>query len=402
MTVDLIPVPGIPEILPGDDLAVRIVDALGASRIALLDGDVVVVTQKVVSKAEGRLVRVGPDGKAAWVARESRRVVARRGDLLIAQTRQGLVCANAGVDASNVPEGMLSLLPEDPDASAERLRGAIARASGSSVAVVVTDTFGRAWREGVVNVAIGAAGLPALVDIRGTPDAGGRELEVTVVALADEIAAASGLTIGKADGIPVAVVRGVRWTADPAPARALVRDPSIDLFRESALEAVRGAVAPRAFSGAAVAREAIADAVAAAAPTWRDGRAPASRSLAVLAIDSHDALARATAALGSGETSGGSAAMLFVVWSRRDGPDPASLVEAGRAARAIEIAVRARGLAAIPLPTVLACRDALRAALSLPAASVTLAGLALGVALSVEADPAVGAVAGIDDVLRFA
>ena len=231
MNVELIPIPGVPEIRPGDDLGPILTDATRKAGIALRDGDVIVVTQKVVSKAEGRVVSEEPDGKAAWVARETRRVVARRDDLVIAETRHGFVCANAGVDASNVGGGMLALLPEDPDASAERLRATFAELAGVGVAVVITDTFGRAWRRGLVNVAIGAAGLPSLVDLRGTTDASGRTLEVTVVALADEIAAATGLVMGKAEGVPAAVVRGVRSEGPLLPASAIVRPPEEDLFR---------------------------------------------------------------------------------------------------------------------------------------------------------------------------
>jgi dehydro coenzyme F420 reductase / coenzyme F420-0:L-glutamate ligase / coenzyme F420-1:gamma-L-glutamate ligase len=231
--VEVHPVPGLPEVRAGDDLVALIRTALAEHGPTLADGDVVVVTQKVVSKAEGRVVPEEPDGKAAWVAREARRIVARRGDLVIAETRHGFVCANAGVDASNVPPGTLSLLPEDPDRSAERLRGSLERATGARLGVVITDTFGRPWRRGLVNVAIGCAGLPSLVDLRGTADAGGRPLEVTVVALADEIAAASGLVMGKSDGVPVAVVRGVSLDGDPAPAAAMIRPPEEDLFRTS-------------------------------------------------------------------------------------------------------------------------------------------------------------------------
>jgi coenzyme F420-0:L-glutamate ligase len=220
-----------PEVRAGDDVGALLVDALGANAVELEDRDVVVVTQKVVSKAEGRVVPEGPDGKAAWVARETIRVVARRDDLVIAETRHGFVCANAGVDGSNVPPGFLSLLPLDPDASAERIRSALAEATGAAVAVVVTDTFGRPWRQGVVNVAIGCAGLPALVDLRGTKDATGRVLEATVVAVADEVAAASGLVIGKADSVPAAVVRGLVVEGTPSPAAAMVRPPGEDLFR---------------------------------------------------------------------------------------------------------------------------------------------------------------------------
>ncbi|HEV2951727.1 MAG TPA: coenzyme F420-0:L-glutamate ligase, partial [Actinomycetota bacterium] len=163
MTIELIPLEGLPEVEPGDDLAALLEPALAAK--AASDGDVVAVTQKIVSKAEGRMVP-GED-RAAWVRRETVDVVARRGDLVITRTRHGFVCANAGVDASNVREGFLTLLPEDPDASAQRLQKELsARLGLSRLGVVITDTFGRPWREGVVDVAIGCAGLPALVDLR--------------------------------------------------------------------------------------------------------------------------------------------------------------------------------------------------------------------------------------------
>jgi coenzyme F420-0:L-glutamate ligase/coenzyme F420-1:gamma-L-glutamate ligase len=264
MTVELVPVLGVPEVAAGDDLGRILLDALGAGGLALRDGDVLAVTQKVVSKAEGRVVREAPDGRAAWVARESRRVVARRGDLVVAETRHGFVCANAGVDASNVAEGWLSLLPEDPDRSAEALRRSLSEASGAGVGVVVTDTFGRAWRRGLVNVALGCAGLPALVDLRGSPDATGRILEATVVALADEVAAASGLVMGKADGVPAALVRGLRPTAAPGPAAELVRPREEDLFRESPLQALHARRSIRAFGPGEVSRETLLEAVAAA------------------------------------------------------------------------------------------------------------------------------------------
>jgi coenzyme F420-0:L-glutamate ligase/coenzyme F420-1:gamma-L-glutamate ligase len=239
MTVRIVAVRDVPEVRAGDDLPTLLWEGLRASDLAIEDGDVLAVTQKVVSKAEGRVVPEadGP-GKDGWVERETRRVVARRGELVIAETRHGFVCANAGVDASNVPEGFVSLLPEDPDASAERIRAALASASGSRVAVVVTDTFGRPWREGLVNVAIGCAGLPAIVDMRGRVDATGRVLEATVIALADEVAAASGLVIGKSDGVAAALLRGIEppaWAGD-ATAGALVRDPGIDLFRTGSIE----------------------------------------------------------------------------------------------------------------------------------------------------------------------
>ncbi len=236
MTIQIWPVEGLPEIAAGDDLASMLAEplrTLGARR-----GDVLAVTQKVVSKAEGRVVSDEGIGRAAWVERETVRVVARRGDLLIAETRHGFICANAGVDASNVEDGFVSLLPEDPDASAEAIRSALeARLGVKGLGVVVTDTFGRPWRNGLVNVAIGCAGMPAIMDLRGDVDRLGRELEVTVVALADEVAAASGLVMGKSAGVPAALLRGVdRGEAPPGRARDLVRSAGEDLFRTGTIE----------------------------------------------------------------------------------------------------------------------------------------------------------------------
>src|SRR5436309_1875667 len=236
MSVEVLPVEGLPIVRPGDDLASMLEEPLRA--LGARSGDVVVVTQKVVSKAEGRIVP--DDDRAAWVERETERVVARRGDLTIAATRHGFVCANAGVDASNVDGGGLTLLPVDPDGSAERIRRALARSLDiDGVGVVITDTFGRAWREGVINVAIGVAGIPALIDLRGAPDHTGRALEATIVALADEIAAASGLVMGKAARVPAALVRGVA-TGGARPGRGadLVRGAQDDLFRESPLQSL--------------------------------------------------------------------------------------------------------------------------------------------------------------------
>jgi coenzyme F420-0:L-glutamate ligase/coenzyme F420-1:gamma-L-glutamate ligase len=234
--IEIWPVEGIPEILHDDDLAAMLAEPLRS--MGARDGDVVAVTQKIVSKSEGRVVPDGGEGRSVWVTRETRRVVARRGDLIIAETHHGFVCANAGVDASNVEEGFVSLLPVDPDASAEALRASLAERLGlSHLGVVITDTFGRPWRNGLVNVAIGCAGLPAIIDLRGNADHHGRPLEVTVVALADEVAAASGLVMGKSARVPVALVRGVDLTAD-APGRAvdLIRAPDEDLFREGVIE----------------------------------------------------------------------------------------------------------------------------------------------------------------------
>ncbi|MEO8423450.1 MAG: coenzyme F420-0:L-glutamate ligase [Actinomycetota bacterium] len=236
MTIEIWPVEGLPEIREGDDLAAMLAEPLRALGVA--DGDVVAITQKVVSKAEGRVVPDEGDGRSAWIERETRRIVARRGELIIAETHHGFVCANAGVDASNVEPGFVSLLPIDPDASSEAIRASLIERLGlSRLGVVVTDTFGRPWRNGVVNVAIGCAGLPAIVDLRGRADHHGRELEVTVVALADEVAAASGLVMGKSARVPVALVRGVDFD-DAAHGRAadLIRPPDEDLFREGSIE----------------------------------------------------------------------------------------------------------------------------------------------------------------------
>lgn len=258
MTVEVIPVEGLPEVRPGDDLPGLLSASL--SGLGLRDQDVVAVTQKVVSKAEGRLVPESA-GRAAWVAAESRRLVARRGELVIAETRHGFVCANAGVDASNVQPGFLSLLPEDPDGSAETIRKRLEQDAGIEAGVVITDTFGRPWRRGLVNVAIGCAGLPALVDLRGTLDHGGRILEATVVALADEVAAAAGLVMGKADRIPVAIVRGLATGSAHGRAEDLVRPADEDLFRESPLLSISSRRTIRSFGPGPVPREVIEEAV---------------------------------------------------------------------------------------------------------------------------------------------
>jgi len=238
----VVPVTGIGEVRPGDDLAAILAAALedpGADGVAvpwILDGDVLVVTQKVVSKAEGRIVAVGaddPDARARLVESESVRVLRRRGDLMITETRHGFVCANAGVDLSNVEAGTAALLPVDPDRSARRIREALAHRLGATVAVVVSDTFGRTWRNGVTDVAIGVAGIAGVVDLRGTPDATGRVLESTEVCVADEVAGAAELVMGKARSVPAAVVRGVdpEWLRRGSVAGEIVREPSGDLFR---------------------------------------------------------------------------------------------------------------------------------------------------------------------------
>ena len=227
--IEVLAVAGLPEVRPGDDLA-----ALIAGAVDLVDGDVVVVTQKVVSKAEDRLVDIDPEvGHRPLVERESVRILRRRGDLVIAETEHGFVCANAGVDLSNVEAGQAALLPVDSDRSARRIRDALRHRFSVDVAVVVSDTFGRPWRRGVTDVAIGCAGLRPVVDLRGTTDALGRELQVTEVAVVDEIAAAAELVMGKAAGVPVAVVRGIdpAWFGDGSVGDDVVRSPDEDLFR---------------------------------------------------------------------------------------------------------------------------------------------------------------------------
>ncbi len=229
-------VAGMGEVRPGDDLAALIAEAVAAGPDELRSGDVVVVTQKVVSKAEGQLVAIDPDDPHAHrplVEGESVRILRRRGDLVISETRHGFICANAGIDLSNVEAGYAALLPEDSDRSARRLRDALVHRFGVEVAVVVSDTFGRVWRRGVTDVAIGSAGLRPVVDLRGTTDALGRELMVTEVAVVDEVAAAAELVMGKASGVPVAVVRGVpaAWLGEGSVVGDVVRSPTDDLFR---------------------------------------------------------------------------------------------------------------------------------------------------------------------------
>lgn len=231
----ILPIEGIPEVRPGDALADLVVDAAEAQGTPFRDHDCVVVTQKVVSKAENRLVALDPDdvpARRSLVESESVRVLRRRGDLIISETRHGFVCANAGVDLSNVDAGSAALLPLDADRSARRIRDVIRARTGTTVGVVVSDTFGRAWRTGLTDVAIGVAGVAAVVDLRGEPDANGRVLHVTEVAVADEIAGAAELVMGKAGGLAAAIVRGLdaAWFRD-ASVRELIRPPAEDLFR---------------------------------------------------------------------------------------------------------------------------------------------------------------------------
>ena len=232
MTLSIIPVPGIGEVHEGDDLAVLILSALQTSGIALRNDDVVVVTHKVVSKAEGAVEPYEDEHEyRRIVEKESSAVIRRRGDLTISITRQGFICANAGVDRSNVQPGHAVLHPRNPDRSAHRLRRRFEHETGTRVAVIITDTFGRVWRRGLTDVAIGVSGMAPLLDYRGTVDTWDRRLEVTEVAIVDEIAAAADLVMGKAENIPAAIVRGLTWEPGEGSATDLVRPPEEDLFR---------------------------------------------------------------------------------------------------------------------------------------------------------------------------
>jgi coenzyme F420-0:L-glutamate ligase/coenzyme F420-1:gamma-L-glutamate ligase len=229
--VTIYPIEGIGEVRPGDDLAAMIVGAAEMSGFGIVDRDVIVITHKIVSKAEGQIREI-PDEATyrALVESEAVRIVRRRGDLVIAQTRHGFICANGAVDRSNVESGYAILLPVDPDRSAHRIRTLIERATGTSIGVVITDTFGRPWRRGLTDVAIGISGLPSLVDLRGTTDTHGNLLEVTEIAAVDEMASAADLVMGKATGIPAAVIRGLDLKGDGRVAD-LIRPPGEDLFR---------------------------------------------------------------------------------------------------------------------------------------------------------------------------
>jgi coenzyme F420-0:L-glutamate ligase/coenzyme F420-1:gamma-L-glutamate ligase len=406
VSLEVHPVTGIGRVRPGDDLATILAAALAP--LTPNTGDVVVVTQKVVSKAEGRLVATADRDRA--IAGETRRVVARRGDLVIVETPHGFVCANAGVDASNVEEGFLTLLPVDPDASAAALRAALGRLLGVTPAVIVTDTFGRPWREGLVNVAIGVAGLPALVDLRGTPDHDGRMLDATVVALADEVAAASGLVIGKSDGVPAALVRGVRTGgAVGGQAADLVRAPDQDLFRESPLQALHARRTIRTFGPGSVPRATIEEAIRAActAPAPHHTRpwafsvldtetsrrallaAMAAAWRADLRTDglSEDAIARRIA---RSDAVLGAAPVLIVPWSRPDGahdyPDEERaeaertmfLLSGGAAIQNLLLALHAQHVASCWISSTLFCQDETRAVLDAPSGWTALGIVACG------------------------
>ena len=273
-------VPGLPEVGPGDDVAALIDAALTGSGLGLRDGDILCVTSKILSKAEGRLVRA--DDREAAIDAETVRLVARRGPTRIVQTRHGFVMAAAGVDASNTPAGTVLLLPADPDGSARGLADALRARYGVSIAVVVTDTFGRPWREGQTDVAIGCAYIDPLVDHRGSTDVFGNELQVTAAAVVDELAAAGEVVKGKADGMPVALIRGLGELVgdEPGPGvRPLIRSAENDMFSLGTSEAMREAVLRRretdVFASDPVPGDLVRRAVAAAltAPS-PDGSAP--------------------------------------------------------------------------------------------------------------------------------
>ena len=248
MTVQIFPLTGLPEVSPGDDIARMIAAAAFAREVRVAADDIFVVAQKIVSKSEGRVVRlasVTPSERArSWarqwdrdaqlvelVLRESKRIVRMERGLIIAETHHGFVCANAGVDISNADEGTAILLPENPDRSARSLQIQLSEAFGLHVGVIISDTFGRAWREGLVNVALGLAGLNPLIDYRGKSDANGRPLQATIIAVADELAAAAELVMGKSERIPVAIVRGVNIGTRSGTGAVLIRPAEKDLFR---------------------------------------------------------------------------------------------------------------------------------------------------------------------------
>ena len=231
--VSIIPVPVDGEFRKGDRVADRIVQACAGADIELADGDVVVVTHKIASKAEGRVAQMEQGDWATrdeFIDREGAAILRKRGDMVITRTRHGFVCASAGIDASNVEPGMVTLLPVDPDRSARGIRSRLGRLTGLDLAVIVSDTFGRAWRVGQTNVAIGVAGMLPTLNYRNSTDSFGSVLRVTNIAVADEIAGAAELVMGKSEGIPVAIVRGVRVTRGRGSAKDLVRPAQEDLF----------------------------------------------------------------------------------------------------------------------------------------------------------------------------
>jgi coenzyme F420-0:L-glutamate ligase / coenzyme F420-1:gamma-L-glutamate ligase len=374
VTLTVVPLAGIPEVRPGDDLARLLLEAVARAGLELADGDVLAVTSKVVAKAEGRLVPLpgDPAGRERvlreTVASETARVVARRGRLVIAETRHGLVGANALVDASNAGGDRLVLLPADPDASAARLRDALAAASGRDLAVVVTDTLGRPWRLGQTDVAVGLAGMGALDDWRGRTDGDGRPLEVTEVAVADEVAAAADLVKGKASRVPAALLCGVARPEGDGSARDLVRPPTDDLFRtagtaEDLLAFLEGPPPPAAFRPDPVEAAALDRAVAAAARSL-----PGGRRLRVVPVPAA-ARAACLAACSPASPVLAEAPVLLACCLAPVGAGPGAVagldLAAGGAVRTLVLALHALGVAALLHPAAPAARPALAGALAL-------------------------------------
>lgn len=419
--LEVLALQGIPEVREGDDLAALIAD----TGFELVDGDVVVVTSKVVSKAEGRLLPATgtpaeqESARQRAVDAESVREVARRGPLRITQTRHGFVMANAGVDASNVPDGTIALLPVDSDDSARRIAAGLRDRTGRTIAVVVTDTFGRPWRRGLTDLAIGAAGIEVIRDYRGRRDAAGRELSATEVADVDEIASAAELVMGKASGVPVAVVRGLAYTAGDSGVGRLIRPAHEDLFTLGTAEALAQGGDPigvltgrrtvRDFAPDRVDPAAIQRAVAAAvtAPTphhttpWRfvlvdtdDARSAlmAAMRRAWAADLTDDGVPPAVIArrVARSDALLGSAPYLVVPCLVMDGaqsyPDERRaaaeremfLVAMGAAVENFLVALSAQGLGACWLSTSLFCKDVVRRALALPETWDPMGTVAIG------------------------
>jgi len=402
-TLTVVPLPGLPEVRPGDDLARLLIDALTRAGCELADGDVLAVTSKVVAKAEGRLVPLPADEagraavRAAAVAGETVRVLARRGELVIAETRTGVVGANALVDASNAGGDRLVLPPLDPDASAERLRARLHAETGRRLAVVVTDTLGRPWRLGQTDAAIGLAGMAALADQRGRPDDDGRTLEVTETAVPDEVAAAADLVKGKTGRVAAALLRGVPWPSGPAgSARDLVRPAADDLFRVAAgppglLALLEPSGGTRRFAPDPVDPAAVERAVRTTAAAPLPHRAPVLRVVEVSSVGGRRARYLEALEQAGEEVDRLTAAPVLLVpclapggppryrdARRRDAEQAAALLAVGGALGALLLALHAEGLGATWSASSLFCQDAAAAALDLPAGWRPLGSVAAG------------------------